>query len=90
MTRSCPALAADDVDDCHLTPKQRMARKLRTKRGRETYSKRKWMVEPVFGQIKACRGFRQFLLRGLQQMQGEWSLLCLTNNLLKLFRAQPA
>ena len=82
--------ATDDVDDAALTPKQSMARKLRTKRGRETYSKRKWMVEPVFGQIKACRGFRQFLLRGLQQMQGEWSLLCLTHNLLKLFRAQPA
>ncbi len=82
--------ATDDVDDAALTPKQRMARTLRTKRGRETYSKRKWMVEPVFGQIKACRGFRQFLLRGLQQMQGEWSLLCLTHNLLKLFRAQPA
>jgi hypothetical protein len=80
--------ATDHVDA--LTPKQRMARKRRAKRGRETYSKRKWMVEPVFGQIKACRGFRQFLLRGLQQMQGEWSLLCLTRNLLKLFRGQPA
>ena len=74
----------------HLSPKQRMARKLRTKKGRETYRKRKWMVEPVFGQIKACRGFRQFLLRGLKQMQGEWKLICLTHNLLKAFRARPA
>lgn len=73
-----------------LTPKQRMARKLRTKKGRETYRKRKWMVEPVFGQIKECRGFRQFLLRGLENMQGEWTLMCLTHNLLKAFRAQPA
>ena len=74
----------------HLSPKQRMARKLRTKKGRETYRKRKWMVEPVFGQIKACRGFRQFLLRGLKQMQGEWKLICLTHNLLKAFRARAA
>ena len=75
---------------CDLTPKQLMARKLRTKKGAETYAKRKWMVEPVFGQIKACRGFRQFLLRSLKKMQGEWTLVCLTHNLLKAFRAKPA
>ena len=51
-------------------------------------------VEPVFGQIKQGRGFRQFLLRGLQKVKGEWSLICTTHNLLKLFRhcrplAQP-
>lgn len=74
----------------HLTPKQRMARKLRTKKGRETYRKRKWIVEPVFGQIKECRGFRQFLLRSLEKMQGEWTLICLTHNLLKAFRAATA
>ena len=74
----------------HLSPKQRMARKLHTKKGRETYRKRKWMIEPVFGQIKACRGFRQFSLRGLKKMQGEWKLICLTHNLLKAFRANPA
>lgn len=68
-----------------LSPKQRMARKLRTKKGRETYSKRKWIVEAVFGQIKESRGFRQFLLRGLENMKGEWNLLCLTHNLLKAF-----
>ena len=73
-----------------LTPKQLMARKLRTKKGAETYAKRKWMVEPVFGQIKACRGFRQFLLRSLKKMQGEWTLVCLTHNLLKAFRARTA
>ncbi len=43
-------------------------------------------VEPVFGQIKAGRGFRQFLLRGLDKVQGEWSLICTGHNLLKLFR----
>lgn len=69
----------------NLTPKERMARKLRTKQGRETYAKRKGMVEPIFGQIKQARGFRQFLLRGLEKMRGEWSLICLTHNLRKLF-----
>ena len=79
----------------NLTPKERMARKLRTKHGRETYAQRKGMIEPilrdsgqVFGQIKQGRGFRQFLLRGLQKMRGEWRLICLTHNLLKLFGAQ--
>jgi transposase len=67
------------------TPKERMARKLRTKQGRETYAKRKGMVEPIFGQVKQGRGFRQFLLRGLEKMRGEWSLICLTHNLQKLF-----
>ena len=69
-----------------LTTKEKMARKLRTKKGRAEYARRKAIVEPPFGQIKHCRGFRQFLLRGLEQMQGEWKLLCLTHNLLKLFR----
>jgi len=69
-----------------LTTKEKMARKLRTKKGRAEYARRKAMVEPPFGQIKHCRGFRQFLLRGLEQMRGEWKLVCLTHNLLKLFR----
>ncbi len=71
-----------------LTAKQRMARKLRTKKGRETYAKRKGMIEPIFGQIKHARGFRQFLLRGMEKMRGEWRLLCLTHNLLKLFQTR--
>jgi transposase len=74
----------------HLTAKQRMARKLRTKRGRERYARRKAMVEPVFGQVKHGRGFRQFLLRGLKQMRGEWRLVGLTHNLLKLWRHQQS
>ena len=69
------------------TTKQRMQRKLRTKKGRETYSKRKSSVEPVFGQIKDARGFRRFLLRGLEAVQAEWRLIALTHNLLKLFRS---
>jgi hypothetical protein len=77
-------------DDSHLTSKQKMAKKVRSKRGRETYSRRKAIVEPVFGQIKGARGIRQFSMRGMKKMQGEWALICLTHNLLKLFRAQPA
>ena len=73
-----------------LTPKQRMARTLRTKNGRATYKKRKGQVEPVFGQIKQAGGFRQFAIRGIAKMQAEWQLVCLTHNLLKLWRAAPA
>jgi transposase len=73
-----------------LTPKQRMARTLRTKKGRATYKKRKGQVEPVFGQIKQAGGFRQFAMRGLSKMKAEWQLVCLTHNLLKLWRAAPA
>jgi transposase len=64
----------------------RMRRKLLTKKGRAIYAKRKEIVEPVFGQTKRCRGFRQFLLRGLKKVKGEWSLICTTHNLLKLWR----
>lgn len=73
-----------------LTAKQRMARKLRTKRGRERYARRKGMVEPVFGQIKHGRGFRQHLLRGRKKMRAEWRLVSLTHNLLKLWRHEQA
>ena len=70
-----------------LSAKQKMARRNRTKTGRKEYARRKAIIEPVFGQIKHCQGFRQFLLRGLENMQGEWKLACLTHNLLKLFRS---
>ena len=70
----------------HLSPRDRMRRKLQTKRGRQRYALRMQTVEPVFGQIKQGRGFRQFLLRGLQKVSGEWSLICTGHNLLKLFR----
>jgi len=73
-----------------LTAKEKMARKLRTQKGHETYSKRKSIVEPVFGQIKQARGFVQFSLRGIEKMRGEWAIVCLTHNLLKLFRARYA
>ena len=70
----------------HLSPRDRMRRKLQTKRGRKRYALRMETVEPVFGQIKEGRGFRQFLLRGLEKVNGEWSLICTGHNLLKLFR----
>lgn len=73
-----------------MTAQQRMARKLRTKGGRERYARRKGMVEPVFGQIKQGRGFRQFSLRGLTKMRSEWRLVSLTHNLLKLWRHEQS
>jgi hypothetical protein len=50
------------------------------------YAKRKGMIEPIFGQIKQVLGFRQFSLRGLASMRGEWRLMCVVHNLLKLWR----
>jgi transposase len=73
-----------------LSVLDRMRRKLLTKKGRAIYAKRKEIVEPVFGQTKRCRGFRQFSLRGLTKVKGEWSLICTTNNLLKLWRKMNA
>jgi len=65
---------------------ERMDRKLKTKVGAAVYARRKCMVEPVFGQIKQARGFRQFLLRGLEKVRGEWALICMTHNLLKFHK----
>jgi len=65
----------------------RMKRKLQTKMGQAVYAARKCVVEPVFGQIQQARGFRQFLLRGKEKVKGEWALLCLTHNLLRLHAA---
>jgi transposase len=68
------------------TAQERMAAKVRTPEGRAVYARRKVIVEPVFGQIKAGRGFRRFLLRGLDNIRGEWRLVCVTHNLLKIWR----
>jgi len=73
-----------------LTAKQRMARKLKTKRGRELYAKRKGIIEPIFGQLKEVLGFRQFSLRGLAAMRSEWRLMCTVHNILKLWRHTQA
>lgn len=64
-----------------------MWQKLMSPAGRELYNRRATIVEPVFAYIKHVRQFRQFLLRGLAAVQGEWLLICLTHNLMKLFRA---
>jgi transposase len=65
----------------------RMRRKLASEEGRGLYKMRKAIVEPVFGQIKAVRGLRQFLMRGLTAARGEFALIALTHNLLNLFRS---
>jgi len=65
----------------------RVRRKLWTQKGRATYALRKQIVEPVFGRTKTARGLRQFLLRGLEKVDGEWSLWCTGHNLLKLWAA---
>jgi len=65
----------------------RVRRKLLTKKGRQVYGLRKGIVEPVFGQMKQGRGLRQFLLRGLGKVDGEWSLWCTGHNLLKVWAA---
>lgn len=63
-----------------------MAQKLKTEAGRAIYRLRACTVEPVFGIIKAVMGFRQFLLRGLKKVSGEWNLVCLAYNLKRLHR----
>jgi len=65
---------------------QRMARKVKTRRGKALYAKRKTIIEPVFGQLDT-RGLRRFWLRGLALVKTEWALWCLTHNLLKFWRA---
>jgi hypothetical protein len=67
-----------------------MAQKLRRARSRSRYRLRKQVVEPVFGQIKQARGFRQLLLRGLHKVRAEWALLCTAHNLLKLLKLARA
>ena len=74
------------VHETPATGQERMAAKVRTPTGKALYARRKVIVEPVFGQIKEARGFRRFLLRGLATIRGEWRLVCLTHNLLKIWR----
>lgn len=70
----------------HLTPRQRMEQKLSTEAGWAIYKKRAQTVEPTFGQIKDGRNCDRFMSRGLSACDSEWQLLCLTHNLLKLWR----
>jgi transposase len=74
------------IPDC-LSPTELMERKLLTERGRQLYKLRGQTVEPVFGQIKDVRGFDRFMRRGIEACRSEWSLICATHNLLKLWRS---
>ena len=88
-----PSTAADEdapESTAEAGLREQMQQKLKTEAGRDLYRMRKAIVEPVFGQIKEWRGFRRFLLRGLQKVRAEWKLICLTHNLLKLFRSGRA
>jgi hypothetical protein len=70
-----------------LSGRDRMERKLLTKRGRELYKKRGQMIEAVFGQIKSVRRIERFMRRGLEACAQEWKLICMAHNLLKLWRS---
>ena len=82
-----PVAHEDDAERAVRAALQ-MQRTLATVRGRRLYGRRKTIVEPVFGQIKHARGFRQFLRRGLTRVQQEWALVCVSHNLLKLHAAR--
>ncbi len=79
--------AATDAAPAKPSVAEAMRQKLSSAEGKAVYKMRKAVVEPVFGQIKERRGFRRFLFRGLKKVEAEWQIICLTHNLLKLFRA---
>jgi transposase len=82
-----PPLAPRGPIPKRATPKQRMARKLQTKRGRTAYAKRKTIVEPVFGQMQTTQDAKRLLLRGKAAARAQWRFSCAVHNLLKLHRA---
>lgn len=73
----------------HASPTQSMAHRLKTQAGRALYALRKQTVEPVFGIIKSVMGFRQFSLRGLKKVSGEWRLVCLAWNVKRMAKLRP-
>ena len=73
----------------NASPAEAMKHKLKTRAGRAAYALRKQTVEPVFGIIKSVMGFRQFLLRGLENVQNEWTLVCLAWNLKRMAALRP-
>ena len=77
--------AADPPPPEQPTPLEAMAHRLQTREGKQLYALRKHTPEPVFGIIKAALGFRQFLLRGLDKVRGEWNLVTMAYNLKRLF-----
>jgi hypothetical protein len=72
------------------TPVEAMTHRLKTPEGKKLYALRKHTPEPVFGILKSVLGFRQFLLRGLDSVRGEWSLVTLAWNLKRMFALSPA
>ncbi len=67
------------------TPLEAMIHRLKPPEGRKLYALRKQIPEPVFGIIKSVLGFRQFLLRGLDHVRGEWSLVTMSWNVKRMF-----
>lgn len=81
--------AAPEAPPADATPMQKMAWRLKTPEGRKLYGLRKQTPEPVFGIIKSVMGFRQFLLRGLKNVQGEWDLVTMSWNVKRMFSLRP-
>jgi transposase len=81
-----PVAAESAAPSPEASAKEKMKHKLGSAAGKALYAARKQIVEPVFGMIKSARGIRQFLLRGLEKVSAEWQLICLTHNLLKIWR----
>ena len=81
---------ASSTESTPPTAKEKMRKKLSSPEGRAVYRLRKCTPEPVFGNIKEARGFRRFLLRGMQKVKLEWALICTVHNLLKLHGARAA
>jgi len=78
--------ASSSKRKCNSERRKRMAKALKKPVNRFIYGFRKFMVEPVFGQIKRCQGLQSFLLRGMEKVRGEFILWCMTHNILKLYR----
>ncbi len=83
-------LTNNPLQEIGKTPAQKMNKLLKSKEGKEAYKKRKQTVEPVFGIIKEILGFRRFSLRGEEETNAEWSLVCTAYNLKRLFKMQMA
>ena len=81
--------AAPKAPPQSATPLQKMAYRLKTPQGRKLYALRKQTPEPVFGIIKSVMGYRQTLLRGLDNVKGEWNLVTMSWNIKRMFVLQP-
>jgi transposase len=81
-----PVPVEEAAPSTEASVKEKMREKLGSAPGKALYAARKQIVEPVFGMIKSARGIRKFLLRGLAKVSAEWQLICLTHNLLKIWR----